>query len=96
MLVAADGLDEALEPRLKHLLEAGTASPAHLISHLGNAPATCPQNHAPSYHPTCQKVVIVWINVWIALALSPKMHGNQVRPEFGRSFVGQRNDKSTG
>ena len=38
--------------RLKHLLEAGTSSPAYLIADLSHSPAACPQDHVPGYHAT--------------------------------------------
>ena len=42
-----------LKHALKHLLEAGTASPDHLIGDLSNSPPACTQDHVPGYHPTC-------------------------------------------
>ena len=48
----------------------------------------------PGYHPTCEKVVIVWIGVWITVARSPKVHRNYVRPELGGSVIVQGNDEA--
>ncbi len=81
---------------LKHLLEAGTSPPGRLTGELSNPPTVCTQGHLPSYHQTCEKIVIVWISAWVTLALGPKVQSNHVRPEFGGSVVFQRNDEAAG
>src|SRR5262249_7243411 len=42
-----------LKHALKHLLEAGPASPDHLIGELSNSPTVRTRDQVSSYHPTC-------------------------------------------
>jgi len=67
-----------------------------VIGDLSHSPPASPQAHVPGDHPTCEKVVIVRIGVWITVALSPKVHRNQVRPELGGSVIFQGNDEAAG
>src|SRR6266516_2314521 len=83
-------------PHLKHLLEAGTSSPDHLLGDISHPPPACPQDDVPGDHPTCEKKVIVWIGVWVTVALRPMMHRNQVCPELGGRVIVQGNDEAAG